>query len=173
MELRELLTDDDAVSPVVGVILLVAITVVLAAGTASFVLGLGERTPQPAPQVSFDIEYQQAGNGNLTFIHDGGDNLEPDQISITADRDFHPAPGNDTGDLDGSAYRSLGLDSTVDDPTGGTQQWVSGEIQAGTGATVVGTSSSDDLSGATVRVVFESDDGDRTTTLVEWEGPDA
>jgi flagellin-like protein len=56
MQLRALRTDDDAVSPVVGVILLVGITVVLAAGTASFVLGLGERTTQPPPQASFDIE---------------------------------------------------------------------------------------------------------------------
>lgn len=171
MEL-ELYTDDGAVSPVVGVVLLVAITVVLAAGTASLALGLGNAQAEPAPQVSFDIEYKQAGYGNLTFTHDEGDNLEPRRISIEADTAFHPAPGNDTGDLDGATYRSLGLDSTVEDPAGGSQQWVSGEVRAGTGVTIVGTASSD-LTDATVRVVYTSDAGDRTTTLVTWEGPEA
>ena len=34
--------DDDAVSPVIGVILMVAITVILAAVIGTFVLGLGD-----------------------------------------------------------------------------------------------------------------------------------
>lgn len=41
LKIRELLDEDDAVSPVIGVILMVAITVILAAVIASFVLGLG------------------------------------------------------------------------------------------------------------------------------------
>ena len=41
MDLKKFLQDDDAVSPVIGVILMVAITVILAAVIASFVLGLG------------------------------------------------------------------------------------------------------------------------------------
>ena len=35
------LKEEDAVSPVIGVILMVAITVILAAGIASFVFGIG------------------------------------------------------------------------------------------------------------------------------------
>jgi len=37
MNIKQLLNDDDAVSPVIGVILMVAITVILAAVIASFV----------------------------------------------------------------------------------------------------------------------------------------
>ena len=44
-----------AVSPVIGVILMVAITVILAAVIASFVLGLGD-TDDPAPTISFEDE---------------------------------------------------------------------------------------------------------------------
>jgi len=173
MEVRTLLLDDGAVSPVVGVILLVGITVVLAAGTASLALGVGEAQVSPAPQVSFDIEYAQAGYGNLTFTHDGGDNLDPGDISVASDRDVYPAPGNDSGRVSGSAARSFALDSRVTDGSGGTEQWVDGEVTAGTGFTVVGTSASTNLEAAAVRVVYSHDGGDRTTTLVEWEGPAA
>ena len=41
-------TDDSAVSPVIGVILMVAITVILAAVIGTFVLGLGEQVEQNA-----------------------------------------------------------------------------------------------------------------------------
>ncbi|MEF8781821.1 MAG: type IV pilin N-terminal domain-containing protein, partial [Haloarculaceae archaeon] len=56
MRLKRLLTDDDAVSPVIGVILMVAITVILAAVIASFVLGLGD-SQQVSPQASMDADY--------------------------------------------------------------------------------------------------------------------
>ncbi len=51
-------TDEEgerAVSPVIGVILMVAITVILAAVIASFVLGLGD-TDDPAPSISFSTD---------------------------------------------------------------------------------------------------------------------
>ena len=43
---------DRAVSPVIGVVLMVAITVILAAVLGTFALGLGD-TRDPAPQASF------------------------------------------------------------------------------------------------------------------------
>ncbi|MEF8976197.1 MAG: type IV pilin N-terminal domain-containing protein, partial [Halapricum sp.] len=57
MQIRELFTDDDAVSPVIGVILMVAITVILAAVIATFVLGLGESVSNTAPQANFQTDY--------------------------------------------------------------------------------------------------------------------
>ncbi|MFP4188678.1 MAG: type IV pilin, partial [Halobacteriales archaeon] len=47
--------DDSAVSPVIGVILMVAITVILAAVIGTFVLGLGENVEETAQAgVNFD-----------------------------------------------------------------------------------------------------------------------
>ena len=43
MEFKQLIGDDDAVSPVIGVILMVAITVILAAVIGTFVHGLGDQ----------------------------------------------------------------------------------------------------------------------------------
>jgi flagellin-like protein len=48
MRNTETTQDDDAVSPVIGVILMVAITVILAAVIGTFVLGLGEQVEQNA-----------------------------------------------------------------------------------------------------------------------------
>jgi len=77
MRLKQLFTDDDAVSPVIGVILMVAITVILAAVIGAFVLGFGGGGPS-APSVQWDTSTQ---NSNVTFNHGGGDTIEdPDGV---------------------------------------------------------------------------------------------
>jgi len=81
MRVKQLLTDDDAVSPVIGVILMVAITVILAAVIAAFVLGLGD-TDDPAPQVSFDTDYDEADNGNITFTVESGDTFTAGNVFV-------------------------------------------------------------------------------------------
>lgn len=59
--------DDRGVSPVIGVILMVAITVILAAVIGSFVLGIGGDIEE-APQASLQFD-----DNNIT--HNGGDTL--------------------------------------------------------------------------------------------------
>jgi len=166
MELQRLLKDDDAVSPVVGVILMVAISIILAAVTGSFVLGLGDQANSAPPQASFEYEYRQAGNGNLTITHTGGDTIDPSRINISTDEDFHPAPGNESGSLSGPSYQSLSLDSEADG-----SDWVDSDIRAGTSFGIV--SDSDNLESATVRIVYVEESGSQSTTLATWEGPDA
>jgi len=61
MLVKQLLSDDKAVSPVIGVILMVAITVILAAVIGTFVLGLGESVNQNA-NAGVNAE-----NGNVTL----------------------------------------------------------------------------------------------------------
>lgn len=55
MDLKNLCSDDRAVSPVIGVILMVAITVILAAVIGSFVLGLGNSVQQTAPNAKLPV----------------------------------------------------------------------------------------------------------------------
>ncbi len=66
--------DEEAVSPVIGVILMVAITVILAAVIAAFVFGMG--TPTQAPQASVVISSVSASTGNITLTHRGGDSID-------------------------------------------------------------------------------------------------
>jgi flagellin-like protein len=72
--------DDRGVSPVIGVILMVAITVILAAVIATFVLGLGEQVSSTAPQVTVDWDQTDsdgtADTYNVTATHNGGATVE-------------------------------------------------------------------------------------------------
>jgi len=59
MQFKELLKDDGAVLPVIGVILTVAITVILAAVIGTFVLGLGENIEDTSPNAQFNTEFDE------------------------------------------------------------------------------------------------------------------
>ena len=94
MNVKELFTDDSAVSPVIGVILMVAVTVILAAVIGSFVLNLGGSLQQSAPQASFDFEYGE-DNDEVTVTHATGDEISGDaslEIVGGGDRKDFPTP---------------------------------------------------------------------------------
>ena len=96
MKLQNLLdTPDDerAVSPVIGVILMVAITVILAAVIGTFVLGLGENV-ESAPQASLDFQYNSTADGNITMEHRGGDTLDPGNVEVRLNGDS-PSDGSE------------------------------------------------------------------------------
>ncbi|WP_336327872.1 type IV pilin N-terminal domain-containing protein [Halovenus sp. HT40] len=78
-QLKQLLIDDDsAVSPVIGVILMVAITVILAAVIASFVLGLGDQgDPAPSPTVE-----TSTSTNELQLDVTGGDDFDAGVATI-------------------------------------------------------------------------------------------
>ncbi|WP_276250639.1 type IV pilin N-terminal domain-containing protein [Haloarcula rara] len=150
----------------VGATLLIAISIVLAVTTAAFVIGLGDRTDTTPPEVEFTYEYSQVGNGNLTIVHESGETLDPSTVEVRADRQFRPAPGNDSGRLRSSGIQSYALDSTA-----AGSEWVGGAIEQGSEFTVVGDDST--LDSGTIRVVWvEPADGD-TAVLGAWQGPGA
>lgn len=66
--------NDEAVSPVIGTILMVAITVILAAVIAAFVFGMG--TPTTAPQASLTISATSASADTINITHRGGDAID-------------------------------------------------------------------------------------------------
>ncbi len=68
-----------AVSPVIGVILMVAITVILAAVIGGFVLGLGDSL-QSAPQAQIDAA--GVGNNAVEISHNGGDAITHSDLDI-------------------------------------------------------------------------------------------
>ena len=78
-KLKALLDDESGVSPVIGVILMVAITVILAAVIGTFVLGLGDSLNQ-APQAQLDAEYDGT---NVVLNHNGGDSLSAGDLTVT------------------------------------------------------------------------------------------
>jgi len=81
--------EDRAVSPVIGVILMVAITVILAAVIGTFVLGLGDSLQQ-APQAQINIDDADGSapvtdgevENVLNINHRGGDTIPEGEIRI-------------------------------------------------------------------------------------------
>lgn len=153
MGLKGLLTDDDAVSPVIGVILMVAITVILAAVVGGFVLGLPSEAETTVPQASFEFDYDpsvgssgsdlwvgETDGGELTITHSGGDTLQANEIRIKDDDGDGPITGSSLG---------------------------TSEIKAGNSGTVL--IGSDD----TVQVIYSPENGDTSATIATFEGPDA
>lgn len=89
--------DDRGVSPVIGVILMVAITVILAAVIGTFVLDLGQSAGQSAPQSSLAVSVDTANN-NVTIEHQGNDGLVDSETRVILRNDTHSLtfPANDT-----------------------------------------------------------------------------
>jgi len=154
MQLKELLTEDRAVSPVIGVILMVAITVILAAVIGTFVLGLGDQVSDNAPQASFSFDFSANGDfdgqtgapgtGDLVNItHEGGETIE-----------------NSTLEVSGDGTTSLQYESG-DWGSGG-----DGVVSAGDQITFSGVES-----GETIRVIWTNPNGGSTNTIARSTAP--
>ena len=150
MQLKQLIADDDAVSPVIGVILMVAITVILAAVIGTFVLGLGENIEDTSPNAQFTTEYEEsstngcqfdgAENNDLKITHESGPTINADRLTVSED---------------GSDEDWAACSSSTD------------EVGAGDTASVdVGSDSE-------VRLVWTAEGGGQEDTLTTWEGPNA
>ena len=161
MDLKQLLNDDDAVSPVIGVILMVAITVILAAVIATFVLGLGDSLSNTAPQASFSFDYDNASGDpgdTLTVTHDGGDAIDGGNL----DASVSGAEIDNSGESwDGTLY------TDGSDVTAGTTDTISKSDFTGSGGTHL------DLSGSTIRITYTAESGGSSATLGRWDGPEA
>lgn len=149
-------------SPVVGVVLLVAITVLLAATTASFLLGIGESTATEAtPTIAFDQEYSPGSSDELAVTVTGGDTVDRSAVQAVV------AGASCSAGSPNNRYTMRALGMRESEVTAGARAEVAPR-------TVCATASADlDLSAAEVRVVWVGADGRRSQTLSTWEGPDA
>jgi len=161
MQLKQLLGDDDAVSPVIGVILMFAITVILAAVIGTFVLGLGDQVSDSAPQASFNFDF--ADGGEVTITHDGGDAIEDSSLDIIISG---TTAYDGTGSTSDSTSNSVCGGNALDD---GTDGW-DGDVTAGSTLTLDDGADGTDCNGEDIRVVFSSSSSGETATLgqAEW-----
>ena len=75
---------DDAVSPVIGVMLMLSITIIIAAVLMAFAGGMADTKPA-TPSVDLSAEFVKSGEGIvLRLSHNGGDALNPKDIKVTA-----------------------------------------------------------------------------------------
>ena len=154
MKLSNIFTDDDAVSPVIGVILMVAITVILAAVIGAFVLNLGG-SQNASPSTSFTFDSTDSTFDHVAITHNGGDALEPGTISISI--------GGTT------AYENDAVDTTEFGATSTGGGWAdsSTDVTAGDTLNISDDGSSDIADGQDVNVIWNNPDGDDSTIIGE------
>jgi flagellin-like protein len=188
MQFTNLLGDDDAVSPVIGVILMVAITVILAAVIGTFVLGLGDQVSNTSPQASFtfnledNVDYDgtasvdNAEDGDiLSITHDGGSKIAASTLSVKStgaaalSASKPSADGSSTSSSISAYQSSLSWEDNVngDDVVAGTSAYLYTTDDSGVSPT------NEELNDNTVRVVWASSNGGDTATLGKWDGPSA
>lgn len=139
--------DDRGVSPVIGVILMVAITVILAAVIATFVLGLGEQVSQTAPQANFDFDVEGDGSGvdTLTVSHTGGQTIDRENIKINVGGSVAYEDGSEKGNFSST-------NSNFDT-----------EIGAGDQVELVEDTNSDETGSTEIDVLYVPDNGNTAT----------
>ena len=155
MQFKQLFADEDAVSPVIGVILMVAITVILAAVIGTFVLGLGEQVQDTSPNTQFEFDYESNseddsfstgganGDGLLTMSHTSGQSIDAARLTIVGS-----TPANNEEDLTSSG------------------DWSSGDDVSAGDSFSVRVANDDEID-----LVWTSEGGDQSDTLRSWEGP--
>ena len=154
MRLKQLFADDDAVSPVIGVILMVAITVILAAVIASFVLGLGDTADQVQPNssLSADINPDSSSTASTVSITlTDGDALDYAEV-------FMRGSVIDCGGDDN-------IDSDCSDPSTSGSEWQVGETETFTAGSDLSSGSAE----GEIRVVWEENGGDNAATLETFD----
>ncbi|WP_178917742.1 type IV pilin [Natronomonas gomsonensis] len=151
--------EERAVSPVIGVILMVAITVILAAVIGTFVLGLGDQVQQTSPNAQWETDYNSSSSWAIS--HTSGDDVDETTLKVS----LSGASNLDNGDYDWSTL-GTGSDTTV-------SAGDSAEFNNTAGSYNSGSWTDGELDSATIRLVWTAEGGGSSSTLTTWEGPNA
>jgi flagellin-like protein len=146
MNIKQLFQDEDAVSPVIGVILMVAITVILAAVIGTFVLGLGDQVQSSAPNANFQFDYNSSAD-NFTVTHNGGQDIDSENVEISVESGTS------------NAAWSAGTGSAGTLSTGSSSEFSYAGSSPGT------QFGSDGQPGDSVLVIWQSPNGDSSNTI--------
>ncbi|MDQ2052616.1 type IV pilin N-terminal domain-containing protein [Natronolimnohabitans sp. A-GB9] len=156
--------DERAVSPVIGVILMVAITVILAAVIAAFVLDMGDEMGDSAPTAGTDISTNSDwgtdddAEEQLAFLsHQSGDAIDRNEALINVrDENGQLLADFDGGDIDDSGdYSENEIGVEMD-----------GDFDGGTTITVIAGEESDILETESEKLNGELDSEDVTVQLI-------
>lgn len=98
--------DDRGVTSVLGVVLMVAVTIILASVIGVYVLGIGSDLTETSPQTSFEFSHSTSpGDTNsTTIVHGGGDTFQADSVEITIGGETVYENGENTSDFLASGW---------------------------------------------------------------------
>ena len=162
--------EDRALTPVVGILLLLAITVLLGATTASFMIGLGaDRVENGAPTAKFSVEYHGgSGNDSVTLKHESGQNVVTEHAYLDVTNAKCRAGGTTY-----TQTERLNLGADFDLPTSEMKAGMTVQIRPDTDfdgtAELCASGGTLDLSDSSVDIVWDAGSGSRF--LYRWGGP--
>jgi len=131
--------NDEAVSPVIGVILMVAITVILAAVIAAFVFGMSGNISK-TKTVAWTV--QKLDSGNITAVNNGGQDAQTlRSVTITSDPANTACTFSGTGNVAGATAIPCSVTNPAYVPVGTTVKLTNNALTWGvkTKITIVGT----------------------------------
>lgn len=163
--MKSVIDEYRAVSPVIGVILMVAVTVIIAAVIGSSALGLSDSVSESPPQVNFQVDQYETSYSDGDFeenfeeveiTHNGGDEIDVDSIRIAVDGDraLRSSVGTDANLA--NRHRAI-------DPTGTLGETVT----AGDSTKIIASSSKATEEGGLIAVYFGHDDGKGSAPYIE------
>jgi flagellin-like protein len=170
MQLQTRSTDDRAVSPVIGAVLLIAVTVILVATSGALLMNMSEEPEVTRPDMSFDFEYgTENGDEVLDIVHEGGDKLTTGQVEVIVEDATYTGSDDPNG-----RYTAEQLGISDPEIKAGNDIRVKDEclFDGAGGCTAPETSDELDLSGAYVKVVWTSENGEKSFILGRWRGPE-
>ena len=101
---------EDAVSPVIGVMLMLVVTIVIAAVVAAFASGMGGDV-EAAPAAVLDIDVYSDGKVKITHL--SGESLVTKDVTVKLQKVENGDPLGNTVPLSGGAYFTPGSTTTV------------------------------------------------------------
>lgn len=139
--------EDRGLSPVIGVVLLVGLTVILVAVVGGFVTDFGSDV-EAAPNAQIGVDFDE-DNGYINVSHNSGNDINPDTLQVEYEEDGSTA--------------NASFNDAVDQPE-------EGLIQAGDehAIDVDGTLNGTDVSsGDTFRIIWEGESGGNREVILE------
>lgn len=148
MQRTSLFDDDRAVTPVIGIVLMVAIAVILGALVSIQAFGLFGVANDPGPTMDFAFDYDTTASGpddwstsegsydgKLEITYQGGESVAPERLTVLREGDELPM-------TDPVSSETLEVGTTV-------EVWVNDET--------------------TLRVVWRDPGGEKTTAVAVWD----
>jgi len=95
--------NEDAVSPVIGVMLMIVVTVIIAAVVSAFAGGMSA-SESKVPNAAFTVHTDLDDNGTIAFHHRGGDELMLDEILVQLEYKDRSITLSNLDKMTGSGY---------------------------------------------------------------------
>jgi flagellin-like protein len=156
------------VSEVVGVVLLIGMTALLVGGVGVYLFQYGDGLQDAGPSFSPSTTYNDSviGDGQtLRITHRSGDPVPTDEVSLRI-QDATTESGTPL------EYSGNALETQVGEAFTSSETVVLNRtaFTTGSGAPVTGSRHLD-LGAAAIRIVWTTEDGERSEIIYEWTGP--